>query len=493
MATIGLVDTTLRDGNQSLWGATALTTAMMLGIAPVMDRVGFTAIDFTSSTHMAVAVRWHKENPWERIRLMRAAMPDTPLQFLSTGMRFISWEQANEEVMALAFGLLVEAGIRRFAILEPMNDMPALITACRLVHRQGARDILAALVFTESPHHDDAFYAGKAAELAAASVVTRIYLKDPGGLLTPERAATLIPAIKAEIGDKPLELHSHCTIALAPFSYLVGADSGIADLHVGVGPAASGTAQPEARRTTDNLRHGGHTVDIDDAALDRMAEYFHRLARAEGLKEGAPREFDPSYFRHQVPGGMMATLARQMNEIGRPELLSQVLEEIALVRAELGYPIMVTPFSQIVAAQAVVNVTAKERYASLPDEVIRYVLGRFGRPAGEVDAEVLDRIHANPRTKELAAQPGMPPLAELRRRIGGDISDEELVLRAVMPREQIDAMLAAPQRLNYNPSISPIMALLEGLSDRQPIHRVVISKPGFSLKLTKHAGQEGSV
>lgn len=488
MARVGIVDTTVRDGNQSLWGATALNTAMMLQIAPAMERAGFAAVDFTASTHMAVAVRWHRENPWERIRAMRAAMPTTPLQFLSTGMRFISWEVANDEVMALAFRLLARAGIDRFALLDPMNDMAALKRAGALVREAGGRELIAALVYTESPLHDDAYYARKAEEVAASPHITRVYLKDPGGLLRADRARTLLPAIRGRIGKLPLELHSHCTIGLAPFSYLEGAEAGVSAVHTAIGPAANGTSQPETLRTIANLRECGHTVDVDDEAVREMRDYFNALVAAEGLAPGVPQEYDPAYFRHQVPGGMVGTLRRQLKEIGREELLPRVLEEIALVRGELGYPIMVTPFSQIVAAQAVINVTAKERYASQPDEVIRYVLGRFGSPPGAVAPEVMERIHGNPRTRELEAQPAMPPLDQLRRRFGRDMDDEEMLLRAVMPGEQVDAMKAAARPQHYNPHARPVVRLVKELSARRPVRDVTVEKKGFRLELKTRKG-----
>ena len=217
-----MVDTSVRDGNQSLWGATGLTTGMILQIAPVMDRVGFASIDFTSSTHMAVTARYHKENPWERIRLMADATPKTPLSFLTTGLRFISWERASDDFMRLAFRLLVKNGIRRFLAMDPMNDAAAVLQVARTISEEGCSNVVAALVYTISPLNDDAYYAERAALFAASPYVERVYIKDPGGLLTAERARTLIPAITARLGGKPLELHSHCTIGLAPFSYVVG-------------------------------------------------------------------------------------------------------------------------------------------------------------------------------------------------------------------------------------------------------------------------------
>jgi oxaloacetate decarboxylase alpha subunit len=457
---------------------------MMLQIAPVMDRVGFAAIDFTTSTHMAVAARYHKENPWERIRLMARATPGTPLSFLTTGMRFISWERASDEFMALTFRLLVRNGIRRFMAMDPMNDAAAVLNVARTITSEGGRNVVAALVYTVSPLNDDAYYAQRAATFAASPLVDRVYLKDPGGLLTPERARSLLPAISARMGGKPFELHSHCTIGLAPFSYVVAAELGIHALHTAAGPLGNGSSQPTAERTAANLRALGHTVDIDDAALAEMSAYFAALAQAEGLPPGTPSEFDESYFQHQLPGGMLTTMKRQLAEIRQLDKLPAVFEETARVRAELGYPIMVTPFSQVIGTQAVMNVIAGERYANVPDEVMRYLLGRFGSPPGAVDGTVRDRVLSRPRAKELAAELPMPDVAELRRRFGAKMPDEEFVLRAVMPAAQVDAMLAAPPvARGYAPAARPILKLLRELGNRPGVSSVRIEKPGFKLEL----------
>jgi oxaloacetate decarboxylase alpha subunit len=484
MRSIEFIDTTVRDGNQSLWGATGLTTGMILGIAPVMDRVGFRAIDFITSTHMAVTVRWHRENPWERIRLMRQAAPATPLSFLTTGFRFISWEVAHEELMRLVFRLLLENGIRRFYVMDPMNDMQATIACANTIRAAGGTDIVGALVYTVSPVHDDAFYAERAAQLAPAAAVQTVYLKDPGGLLTPERARTLIPAIKARLGAKPLELHSHNTIGLAQFSYLEAARLGVAALHTAAGPLGDDTAQPAAETVAGNLREAGFSIGLDMGMLAEMSAYFRRLALAEGLPLARPQVFDARYFRHQMPGGMLGTMRRQLKELRQEHRLAEALEEVERVRQELGYPIMVTPFSQVVGTQAVMNVLGGARYANVPDEVIRYVLGRFGAPAAPLDPAVRDRILGLPRAKELAAEPGMPELAELRRRFGAGVPDEELVLRAVMPAEQVDAMLAAgPCRRGYNPELRPVTELLAELAKRPAITHLKVEKPGFKLEL----------
>src|SRR5215472_4314353 len=220
MASVEIVETSLRDGNQSLWAALGIDTAKTLTIAPVMDRVGFKAIDFTTSTHMGVAVRYKKEDPWERIRLMAEATPRTPLQFMSTGFRFISWETASPDFMALAFRVLARNGIRRFCLADPMNDADSNVACARMVKEGGGEFVIAALVYTLSPIHDDAHYVERARKLAASADIDALYVKDPGGLLTPNRARTLIPAIKAVIGEKPLELHAHCTIGLGELVYM---------------------------------------------------------------------------------------------------------------------------------------------------------------------------------------------------------------------------------------------------------------------------------
>jgi oxaloacetate decarboxylase alpha subunit len=484
MADIQLIDVSLRDGNQSLWSATGLATAHILQIAPIMDRVGFRALDFTSSTHMGVAVRTHREDPWERIRLTHAAAPHTPLQFIGSGLRFISWEPVHPDLMQLAYQRLVAAGLSRFVVLDPMHDMEAVLRTARMIREAGGEEIIAALTYTVSAVHDDGYYAGLAGQMAASPYIDRVYVKDPAGLLTPDRARTLFPAVRARLGSMALELHSHCTIGLSPLTYLVAADLGIEVLQVACGPLANGTSLPNAQRVVANLRELGHTVDIDDRLLAQVADYFTRLAEAESLPAGAPQEYDASFLRHQVAGGVMTTMRRQLTELGLGDRFGAVLEEVSRVRAELGYPIMVTPFPQIVCGQALYNVLGTERYQNVSDQAIRYVLGRFGRPTAPVDADVADRILSRPRARELMAEPPPASPAELRGRFPAGISDEELLLRATMPADQVDAMLAAgPARRRYNPELKPVLDLLVGLAERPGVSDIVIDKNGFRLEL----------
>ena len=493
MAELKLVDVSIRDGNQSLWSMTGLGTNQIMQVAPIMERVGFRAIDFTSSTHMAMALRSHQDDPWERIRLMHKALPGVPLQFISTGFRFISWETADHDFMRLAYRTLMKNGIGRFVLLDPMHDMEAIIEVAKLVKEEGEAENMGALTYTLSDVHDDAFYADCARQMAQSGYFDLLYIKDPSGLLTPERARTLIPAVKKEIANMPLELHSHCTIGLSQFNYLVGAELGIDTLHVAVGPLAHGSSLPCASQTINNLRVHGHEVDVNEQALAEMERYYHALAKAEGLPAGQPQAYDAAFTRHQVAGGVLTTTRRQLAEVGLEHRFDDVMAEVERVRNELGSPIMVTPFPQIVSTQALFNVLGEDRYGNIPDQVIRYVLGRFGRPTAPVDQNVLDRIMALPRTREIEQEPRTMTLKERRSRFPASMSDEEFLLRAVMPSEQVDAMQQrAPDLLHYNPELTPVLKLLKELNTRPAVSHLVVKKQDFGLELKSSSSEKES-
>jgi oxaloacetate decarboxylase (Na+ extruding) subunit alpha len=484
MADIELIDVSCRDGNQSNWSATGLSASQIVAIAPVLDRVGFRALDFASSTAMGVSVRTFREDPWEKNRRFRAMAPNTPLQLIGTGLRFISWETQDADFMRLVYRRMVASGVTRFAVLDPMLDIEAMRETARIIREEGGTEIVAALTYTVSAVHDDACYARLAADVAACADMDRAYIKDPAGLLTPERARTLIPAIVGNLGGKALELHSHCTIGLAPYTYMTAADLGVSALHVALGPLASGSSLPSATRVVANLREHGHRVDIGDHALRVAADYFTRLAEAEGLPAGQPQDYDAAFLRHQVAGGVMTTTRRQLEEIKLGHRFDDVMAEVDRVRAELGYPIMVTPFPQIVCTQALFNVIGKERYEQVPDQVIRYVLGLFGRSIARIDPDIKDRILATRRAREIMAEPPPPSLAELRRKIGPHLSDDEFLLRATMPADQVDAMLAAPQpSYRYNPDLAALLKVVEAAvqrGDGQPVRHLA---PRFTMEL----------
>jgi oxaloacetate decarboxylase alpha subunit len=477
MTEIEFIDTTTRDGNQSLWSATGLTTPDVVEIAPAIDRVGYHALDFTSSTHMAVSVRFHREDPWERIRLVSAAMPDTPLGMITTGMRFISWVPANEEVIRLSFRLVARNGIRRLQIADPANEPERLKRLAAMARAEGIEEVVIGLTYSISPVHTHGYYAERAAALADCAEMDRLYLKDPGGLLTPDAVRDLAPHFARAAGERTIELHSHCTIGLAPLVYVEGVRAGFQVVHTASGPLSRGTSQPEVQSTVRNLEAAGYAHGLDLEAEDTVATHFRAVAEAKQLPAGVPREFDAAYYRHQLPGGMVTTTRRMLEELRRPELFDAVLEEVTRVRAEMGYPILVTPVSQFVASQAARNVIDPERWANVSDETVRYFLGHYGGSPSPVDPDVAERVLARPQAAKLK---DIEPISldGARERFGRRISEEELLLRLTMPAEQVDAMAAAdkppasarpPAKAADNGSPNPLIKLLQELERRPAV------------------------
>jgi oxaloacetate decarboxylase alpha subunit len=466
---VEFIDTTMRDGNQSIWSATGLTTPDVLAIAATLDRVGYHALDFTSSTHMSMSVRFHQEDPWERLRQFTAAAPNTPLGMISSGMRFISWVPAGEDVMALAFRLVARNGLRRVQVVDPSNDPARLRRVAALAHAEGIEEVVIGLTYSISDVHTHAYYVERAAALADCPDIDRLYLKDPGGLLTPDAVRELAPAFVAAAGGRPAELHGHCTIGLAPFVYVEGVRAGFTVVHTASGPLARGTSQPEVVNTADNLRAAGFRHDLDLDAQLVVTEYFEQLRQAKGLPAGEPREFDAAYFHHQLPGGMVSTTRRMLDEIRRPELFDAVLDEVVRVRAEMGYPILVTPVSQFVATQATRNIIDGRRWVNVSNETVRFFLGHYGEPPAPPDPEILECILALPQTRALR---DLEPITldGARARFGRRISEEDLLLRLTMPAEQVDAMVAArarpPSVPLVRPGRSPVVTLLRELERR---------------------------
>jgi oxaloacetate decarboxylase alpha subunit len=450
---IDFVDVTTRDGNQSLWDATGIRTGMILPIAPVMDKVGFRAIDFASSINMGVSVRWHKEDPWERIRLCAKAMPNTRLSFGTTGRRFIGFKRMPDSINALVLKVAKACGIRRVWILDAAHDIKLLLRTAHMSKEAGIEEVMVALSYSISPVHTDEFYAKKAKEIASSPDVDLVYLKDQGGLLTIDRVRALVPIIQKNIKNLPLEIHSHCSTGLATLCYLEALKLGVRTFHVAVPPLAYGSSLPSALNMMHNARHLGYTVKADEEALKAMSAHFQMIAEKEHRAPGVPVEHDVYYYKHQVPGGMLSTLKRQLQEVKMGHRLEEVLEEVVRVRQELGYPIMVTPFSQFVATQATMNIMSGARYKQVPDGVLQYVAGWFGEPNTPIDQSVLDKITSLPRAKEfLNKELAQPTVEEIRKQmgIGPKVSDGEFLLRYSMSNQEVDEMLAAgPMKTTY--------------------------------------------
>ncbi|MFC1534368.1 hypothetical protein ACFL7M_13485 [Thermodesulfobacteriota bacterium] len=446
MSEIKFVDTSLRDGNQSLWDATGLKTKMILSLAPEVERAGYHAVDLVASTHMQTAVRYHRENPWEKVRLASKAMPNTRLCFGTTGRRFIGFKRSPDSIMQLVYERMAASGIRRVWLCEAALEMDSIVKNARMSKAAGIEEFMVALCYSISPAHTDEYYAGKTREITQCSDVDTIYIKDQGGLLTPDSVKTLVPAIQPNLNGRPLEIHTHCNTGLGPLVYLEAIRMGVDRVHTGVPPLANGTAQPSVFNVLKNIRHMGYTANLNEDAIKNYSSGLMEIAEEEGRPKGAPLEYDLSYYDHQVPGGMVTTLKRQLSEAGKADCLEEVLEEIIEVRKELGYPIMVTPLSQFVATQATMNVISGERYKVIPDGIIEYITGYHGAPPAPVDQNVMDKINSWPKTKKIMEQEfPQPSIAEIReqRCIGPDVSDEEFLLRFSLTEDEVNAMLAA--------------------------------------------------
>ena len=342
---------------------------------------------------------------------------------------------ADRDVIALAFRLVARNGMRRMQIADPSNDPERLRRLAAMARREGIEEVVVGLTYSISDVHTHAYYAERAAALADCPDMDRLYLKDPGGLLTPDAVRELAPHFVSAAGGRRVELHSHCTIGMAPLVYVEGVKAGFHVVHTASGPLSRGTSQPEVVSTMRNLEASGYSHDLDLEAEAGVAEHFDELARAKGLPRGAPREFDAVYYHHQLPGGMVTTTRRMLEELRRPELFDAVLEEVTRVRAEMGYPILVTPVSQFVASQAARNVIDPERWANVSDETVRYFLGHYGEPPAPVDPDIAERVLSRPHASKLRdLQP--ISLEGARERFGRRISEEELLLRLTMPRSR---------------------------------------------------------
>src|ERR1044071_6831357 len=328
--------------------------------------------------------------------------------------------------------------------------------------RQLAIHCAADLIYSASPRHTEEYYAERARQ-AAAMKPYRVCFKDVGGLLTPERARTLIPIVQKNVGAVPLEFHAHCNNSLAPLNYMEAIKLGLTTLHTGISPLANGSAQPSILNVAKNARALGHTPLINEAEVGPVTEHFTAVAERDGLPIGKPFEYDENLYRHQVPGGMISNLKHQLKLVGMQDKLDATLEEAARVRAEFGYPIMVTPLSQFVGSQAAINVITGERYKEVTDQSIQYALGHWGKEAPAVmDANVKDKILNRPRANDW--RNWSPPdlsLKEVRQKFGGrGVSDEELVLRVIAGADAVRAMLAAGAPQAYLSTDLPLIKLI---------------------------------
>ena len=441
MSEVRIIDTTLRDAPQCLW-ATRMTTAMMMPVAEKIDRAGFGRLDLAAAIQFDVCVRYLKENPWERFRLLREKIVRTPLMATVRGRSLVSFDILPDDVIELWTERLVANGFRVVCAMDGLNDIDNLVVSLKLAKALGATTE-ASLAYSLSPVHTDEHYASAAQDAIRKIGVDIVKIRDAGGLLTPDRVKTLVPALKRVLGDKKLALHSHCLTGLAPLVYLEAVKLGVDEVATSIAPLANGPAQPATQTFVRNARDLGFEVGVDLELANEIGEHFRRVAEQEGLPLGVPAEYDEFHFTHQVPGGMLTNLKFQLEQAGLSDRFDAVLGECARVREELGWPIMITPFSQLVGTQAVLNVVQGERYGVVPNEVKKYALGHYGKLLAPVQPDVLDRIVEN-GSSEITATPAPlePAVPTLRKKYPGQ-SDDERLLRFMFAGNQVDQMNAA--------------------------------------------------
>jgi oxaloacetate decarboxylase alpha subunit len=481
---IKIIDTTLRDAHQSLW-ATRMRTDHIVSMANDFDKVGFDQVDLMAPIQFDVAVRYLKEDPWERVRLAHQHAPNTKFRALIRSKNIAAFDFLADDVIEAWVENLYASGFRVIGSFDGLNDIdniaPALIRAKEL----GA-STFGAVSFSESPVHTDELFVAKAIELIKKADVDAIMLKDAAGLLTPDRIRTLVPALKAVMGERTLELHSHCLTGLAPLVYLEAVELGCDALHTSIAPMSNGAAQPATQDIVRDLRALGYKVDVDDALIDTISEKLTVIAVAEDKPVGQPVAYSGLHFMHQLPGGMLSNFHSQLETAGLSHRFGELLHEVARVRSELAFPIMITPFAQFVGTQAVMNVISGERYSLVPNEIKKYALGYYGTLLAPIDPELHAKIVAN-GASDIALEPApiAPMLPDLRERYPHE-SIDLLLLRAMFAGTQVDEMKkTVASGGNADEIPRPLLDLIKAVHQKSKAGRQSLTAGNLQISLKK--------
>jgi pyruvate/oxaloacetate carboxyltransferase/biotin carboxyl carrier protein len=487
MNKIDFVDQTIRDAQQSLWGL-MMRTDHITPIAAMMDKVGYRAVATVGSQAFTVQVRNHNEDPWERIRILSGLMPRTSLRGSYQTASLSTFDLSTpRDIISLWIKRSVANGIRSFWICDYQENMERFRYFAQIAKAEGA-EVVTALMYTSSPAHTNDHWTQKTGLIAdSKDCIDRIMIEDASGVLTPERTRELVSIVRRNCDGIPLEFHCHCNSGLAPLCYLEAIKSGVTTVHTAVAPLANGTSLPSTETILKNARRLGYDSDLDADALEAVSAHFRDIAEKEKLPIGTPMEYDLFHFEHQVPGGMMTNLTRQLREVKMEHRLNEILEEVVRVRKEFGYPVMATPYSQIVGAQAVENVISGERYKKITDEVIKYALDYYGKPVVPLDPNVMDRIMSLPRTKEFLnwrPERYLKSVEELRQEIGPELSDEDLLLKILIPGKPLKGSGPGKQAGAPPPKPSMPVSPSPGFADFPREFRVDVDGEVFSVKIS---------
>jgi oxaloacetate decarboxylase alpha subunit len=484
MAHVQFLDETMRDGQQSLWGM-RMQAGHALPVAPLVDRTGYRVIDLTGSSMFECLIKYCRENPWEGLDLLVQAMPRTRIRAGMRSNASVTFSVTPDSLMDAWMRQLNRHGCRSFWIYDVLFNIDKMHRLAKVAKEFGA-EVAGSIMFTLSPVHTDEYYADKADRLSVCPDIDTLLLYDTAGVLEKERLQTLLPAIVARSRGKPIEFHSNNLLGQSAKAYLDALDLGVSILHTAVRPMANGPSVPSIEIMTRNVELLGHTHDVDTSLLPPVAQHFEEMGRAHGFLVNQHAEYDVLSVQHQIPGGMVGTMKAQLVQHGMSDRLDEVLRETAVVRRELGYPGMATPFSQLVGTLAVLNIVTGKRYSVIPDEVIQYAAKHYGETVAPIDPDVLDRIMSAPRAKEICATPPeQPTIEELRRRYGTS-NDDELILRALVPSSEVDKALdAGPVKTSFPSLSSPELDQVRRLMRIANSPVVQLSSPALKLSLRK--------
>ena len=382
---VKIVETVLRDGHQSI-AATRMRIVDMLPVLEKIDNAGYHAVEAWGGATFDSCLRFLHEDPWQRLRLLKKNLPHTPIQMLLRGQNVLGYTNLADDVVSEFVKRSVDNGVSIIRIFDALNDTRNLETAMRATKEAGGH-AQGCIVYTISPYHKDADFVKLGKELVQMGADS-ICIKDMAGLLRPYEAYNLVKALKAEI-NLPINLHTHFTSGMGDMTYMKAIEAGVDIVDTALSPFSCSTSQPCTESLVATLQGTEYDTGIDLPLLHDLADYF------KGVKKDLVEDFnlntnipiDPKVLTFQIPGGMLSNLLNQMKEMGVADKYPQLLEEMPRVRAELGYPPLVTPTSQIVGTMAVLNV-ALGRYKMIPREVKDLVLGKYGRTPAPIDPEV---------------------------------------------------------------------------------------------------------
>ncbi len=432
MNPVKITDTILRDAHQSLL-ATRMRTGDMLPIAEKLDQVGYHSVEMWGGATFDSAIRFLNEDPWERIRKLKEKMPNTPFQMLLRGQNIVGYKHYPDDIVEKFVVLAKRNGIDIFRIFDAVNDVRNMAWAMKVAKREGAH-VQASICYTISPVHDIPSYVKMAKELAELGTDS-ICIKDMAGLISPHVAYELVKRLKEEI-DLPIQLHTHYTSGMASAAVLKAVEAGVDVVDTAISSIAGITSQPPTESIVRILQETPRDTGLDLNLLAEISAYFTEARKHYAKFESGLTGVDVRVLQFQIPGGMLSNLVSQLREQKAEDRYEEVLKEMPRVRAELGYPPLVTPSSQIVGTQATLNVILGERYKVIPEEVKNYVKGMYGRPPAPIDPKVKKLVLGDEEPIDCRPADLIPPGYEKAKEEIGDLarSEEDIISYALFPQ-----------------------------------------------------------